>query len=154
MCIKLFQKTKLPHPEEPKGKPVTDIEPVRMKWLIDWCVPHDYWNYWMGIDIYLTANVSFANCSDTLICVNPEWANPGVLAHECSHRSYSFLDSAEKVSFGYELINQKVNSPMVRQLFAGNGYGLTSPVEAHAEIYRYLGERMPADLKRYYPKMF
>jgi len=39
-------------------------------------------------------------------------------------------------------------------LYAKNPYGLTNDIEGHAEVYRYIGEKMPEQLKRYYPMLF
>lgn len=159
MCkaiLNLFKKeSKLPHPEEARlTKPIEDVEVTRHAWFVKYQVPMAYWSYWQNIQITITPDVSFADCSSEEIRVNPYWANPGVLAHEAAHRSYSFLSDDEKAAFAVEHDRQKANSPMVRLLYSINQYGLTSQIEGHAECYRYLAEKMPEDLKIFYPKLF
>lgn len=157
MCkalLNLFKKNKLPHPEESRlTTPVTDITAVREKWMKVYRVPVAYLEYWRGVKITLDDSVPFAWCSSEEIRINPYWANPGVLAHEAAHRSYSFLNKDEKSAFAVEHERQKVNSPMVRLLYSINQYGLSSPIEGHGECYRYLCTDMPKSLQLYYPKL-
>jgi hypothetical protein len=48
-----------------------------------------------------------------------------------------------------------INSdPLIVFLYSRNTYGLSSVVEGHAEVYRYIGDKMPEKLKPYYPKLF
>jgi hypothetical protein len=48
----------------------------------------------------------------------------------------------------------KSTDPLIKQLYSINTYGLGSDVEGHAEVYRYIGQQMPAQLKPFYPMLF
>ena len=159
MCLtfltKLFNQPRLPYPEEPKGSSlITDIGPVIEAWLKNYRVPVDYWSYWKGVKIILTTEVEYADCCSEQIRVNPYWANPGVLAHEAAHRSYSFLTEAQKQDFAEAHDQLKKTSDKIILLYSINPYGLKNQVEGHAEVYRYWGDKMPEELKVYYPKLF
>ena len=85
--------------------------------------------------------------------VRPEWANPGVIAHEMAHISYSFLTITDVAQFALTYLPLLADA-LVKLLESQNQYMKTSTVELHAEVYRYLGERMPQSLKTFYPKLF
>jgi len=85
--------------------------------------------------------------------IRPEWANPGVIAHELAHESYSLLNAGQKAGFGVELNRLENTNNMVRLLYSRIPYAKANVIEAHAEIYRYMGEWMPETLKKYYPKL-
>jgi hypothetical protein len=42
----------------------------------------------------------------------------------------------------------------MKHLFKTQAYASQNDIEAHAEIYRYLGQFMPEVLKGFYPKLF
>jgi len=158
MCF--FKKYTLTHPEESKNSvPVTDINAVLNTWLSNYSVPGEYWGFWKNrIDITLDESIDVA-CSwesDGIrhIKVNPYWLNPGVIAHEQAHNSYALLTEAEKTEFSTVYTPLKTSDPLIKYLFKVQPYGLTNDIEGHAEIYRYLGESMPAALIDYYPKLF
>ena len=46
------------------------------------------------------------------------------------------------------------NTTSNKLLFSRNTYGLTNDIEGHAEVYRYIGQQMPEQLKQYYPRLF
>ena len=48
----------------------------------------------------------------------------------------------------------KNSDPLIRLLYSKNAYGLTNDIEGHAEVYRYIGQWMPAQMKPYYPMLF
>jgi hypothetical protein len=64
------------------------------------------------------------------------------------------LTPAMKANFSAVYTTLKNTDPLIRLLYSQNTYGLTNDVEGHAELYRYLGEKMPEQLKQFYPKMF
>lgn len=158
MCWR--KKQILPHPEEPMNPSATlentDIKWVVKQWLYDWGVPVVYYPFWQGIDIKLDPTLSnpAATFSETKrMYVNPKWANPGVIAHECGHISYSLLTEGAKFAFetSYTLLD---TDPLLRVLHSQNSYMNTNIVETHAECYRFLGQQLPGNLKRYYPQLF
>jgi len=83
-----------------------------------------------------------------------KWFNVGVIAHEQAHNSYALLSGFDKLMFALIYNCLRPFNSLIKQLYSQNQYGLTSNIEGHAELYRYLGEQMPSILMRYYPKLF
>ena len=168
MCwlSKLLRVNKLtiPYPEEKpdytKTLENTDIASVLTEWLIKYRVLPQFWDYWRteGVWISLTNEISYAAGVYELdgkryMNIRPEWLNPGVIAHEQAHNSFSLLSDNQKLEFGFAYTLVKNTDPLIKLLYKTNAYGLTSDVEGHAEIYRYLADKMPEVLKQYYPKL-
>lgn len=165
----------LPHPEEPMNPAATlantNVNSVITRWFQDWGVPAQHWNYWRTViafhvhDNYPASLITMGISQDTPaatweaggqrhLAIKPQWLNPGVIAHEQAHNSYALLTPAQKAAFSaaYKpLIN---TDPYIRLLYTINRYGLTTEIEGHAEVYRYIGDRMPAQLKQFYPRLF
>jgi hypothetical protein len=152
----------IPHPEEPpdysRTLANTSAEGLLTAWFDGWKVPPQYQDWWrneMKITISLQYPSPAATSSETRqMWVRPEWANPGVIAHELAHVSYSLLTETMKTEFSAVYTPLKNTDPLITLLYSQNTYGLTNDIEGHAEVYRYLGEQMPEQLKRYYPKLF
>jgi hypothetical protein len=165
----------LPHPEEPMNSAATlantDATVVIAKWLQDWAVPAPYWEYWKTAidiqvyDVYPPAITAMGIRQDTPagtweaggkrhMAIKPPWLNPGVIAHEQAHNSYAILPGSQKTAFAAAYVALKNTDPLIRLLYSINKYGLTNDIEGHAEVYRYIGQHMPADLKQYYPALF
>lgn len=167
MCFsKLFKpKTEtelaMPHPEEPMLYDV-DLDnknaiPIVLNWLQEWQVPQEHHYFWLvDCDIALdsTVNVAYSASEIMKIRIHPQYANPGVLAHEAAHVSYSLLTDDEKASFSAIYNEERLSNKYIKLLYSINDYGLTNDIEGHAEVYRYLGEQMPDVLKIYYSKLF
>lgn len=120
----------------------------------DWCdtveiilVP----NLHCMVDNILLKVPAFSESENKRICIDPVWANPGVLAHEMAHVSYALLTDVGKTDFKTDYLT--CDHPLLKLLDDTNDYMNTNIVEAHAEIYRYLGTFMPEELKQYYPKL-
>ena len=152
----------IPHPEEPpdysKTMDNTTTGGLLTAWFNGWKVPAQHQAWWrteMNIMISLQYPSPAATISETRqMWIRPEWANPGVIAHELAHVSYSLLTAALKTDFSAVYTPLKDTDPLIKLLYSQNTYGLTNDIEGHAEVYRYLGEKMPEQLKMYYPKMF
>lgn len=151
----------LPHEPEPRVESRTiagvNINDVRESWFAGWNVPEEFRPYWRQFNIIVSLqygpDVPAATSAETdTMWIRPEWANPGVIAHELAHESYSLLSDGEKAAFSAELENLKNDSRLVL-LYSRIPYAKANVIEAHAEIYRYLGQQMPETLKKYYPKM-
>jgi hypothetical protein len=164
----------LPHPEEPMNPSATlantDSITILTRWLSDWAVPSQKWDYWktaidiqvydvypasvteMGISQDIPAATWFAD-GNRHLAIKTQWLNPGVIAHEQAHNSYWLLaeESKQQSAKAYKALKQ--TDTMMRFLFSKQ-VTTTDDVEAHAEIYRYLGQYMPAQLKIYYPSLF
>jgi hypothetical protein len=165
----------LPHPEEPMNPSATlantNVESVMTKWLRDWAVPAQYWDYWEKAidlkvyDIYPPSLTAMGIKQDTpagtweaggkrFLAVKPSWLNPGVIAHEQAHNSYALLTPSQKTAFAALYNTLKNSDPLIKLLYSKNTYGLTTDIEGHAEVYRFIGQHMPQQLKQYYPKLF
>lgn len=152
----------IPHPEEPpdysRTVENTTVEGLLAAWFDGWKVPQQYQTWWrneMSIAISVEYPSGAATISETRqMWIRPEWANPGVLAHELAHVSYSLLTEEAKADFSAVYTPLKDTDPLIKLLYSQNTYGLTNDIEGHAEVYRYLGEQMPEQLKHYYPNMF
>jgi hypothetical protein len=164
MCFKKNkQKLVLPHPEEKENPDQTldnvDVDKVLSKWMIDWEVPARNCYYWDGmVEVHLDPSLNFPAGAYEYqgkrhIVAKPSWFNPGVVAHEQAHNIYALLTEGEKVAWVTEFNIAKGNK-LVKYMFSLHGYGKDNPVEGHADIYRYLGQSMPEQLKYFYPRLF
>jgi len=163
----------IPHPEEPPDYEATaDIDhlPVISDWLLYWQVPAEYWLYWQSaIDVqvyetYPDYMIAWGVSPDAPafaweqngkrhIAIKPAFLNKGVIAHEQAHNSYALLTEEQKSEFSTAYTPLKTTDPFIKYLYSINPYGLTSDIEAHAEIYRYLQGEIPVELLKYYPKL-
>jgi hypothetical protein len=174
LIIGLFKRPTLTHPEEPQDKTRTvnntDVNAILEKWLKGWSVPVEYWDYWktkikinlydswaleclaLGIKIDTPAYAVEINGGRQLNSL-ATWFNPGVIAHEQAHNSYALLTDDQKGLF-WETYQGLSGNPLIKLL---NQEQLVTwgdiVVETHAEIYRYLGQGMPEQLKHFYPKL-
>lgn len=164
--------TAIPHPEEPMNPSATiantNAVSVVTRWLQDWGVPSRHWDHWknaIDLQVYEVYPPSLGLPQETPagaweadgkrhLAIKPQWLNPGVIAHEQAHNSYALLAPQQKAAFAAAYSPLKNTDPMIRILYSKNSYGLTSDVEGHAEVYRYIGQQMPEQLKQYYPKLF
>lgn len=151
----------LPHPEEKPDYNQTinniKIDGVFAVWYESYAVPAEHRDYWRHqIVITIDDTLNYPACAwgirnKRYLSVRPEWCNAGVIAHEQAHNSYDLLSFDQIINFKNDY------TPLIKSdlklLFSKHPYGLTSYVEAHAEIYRYLGQAMPESLKKYYPKL-
>jgi hypothetical protein len=165
----------IPHPEEPMNPSATlsniSVPTVFDQWIAGWAVPSKYWEHWKKAvdiqvyDVYPDYIIALGINQDTPaatweaggkrhLAVKPGWLNPGVIAHEQAHNSYTYLDSGQKSAFSALYASLKNTEPLIKALYSINKYGLTSDVEGHAEVYRYIGQFMPPQLKAYYPMLF
>jgi hypothetical protein len=163
------------HPEEPRDDSQTvantDIDAIMTRWLTDWKVPAEHWDHWrhaiviklydawppqMLTGLQLKPDIPAATWEDNgqrHLASLAKWFNPGVIAHEQAHNSYALMSWTEKCGFCIVYMILKNTHPLIKYLYSINPYGLTSNIEGHAEMYRYLGETMPSALKGYYPKL-
>jgi hypothetical protein len=165
----------IPHPEEPMDPSATlanaNVMATINKWLSGWGVPAEHWDYWktaIDIQVYdvypasLTAmginqgipSATWEADGKRHLAIKPQWLNPGVIAHEQAHNSYALLSDSQKAEFSAVYTSLKSTDPLIRLLYSINTYGLSSDIEGHAEVYRYIGRQMPPQLLTYYPKLF
>ena len=175
MCwlTELFKKTEfpliktppltIPHPEEPANPAITmanfNLDGVFDRWFQGWNVPvmeRDYWR--TAISVEVTEAIPYPaqtweQDGKRHLDVRPEWLNPGVIAHEQAHNSYTLLSQEQKEGFARKHTALKTSDPLIKLLYSTNTYGLTNDIEGHAECYRFLGLSLPEALKPYYPKL-
>lgn len=166
-------KLAIPYPEEPinPGQTIANLDKdgIFENWLVDYSVPAQHWDFWknqiklavydewpaeclaVGIKTDTPAYTINYGTERHFNCL-AHWFNPGVIAHEQAHNSYDLLTSDKRMEFIRALINEK-NNPWIA-LLQKAGKLNSGIVESHAEIYRYLGMKLPDNLKEYYPKLF
>jgi len=153
----------IPYPEEPFDPFQTlqnmNIGVVLDRWMVNYKVPAEHRDFWRTkIDIKVIESLSVPAQTYDLngvrhLEVKPGWLNAGVIAHEQSHNSYSLLTDWQKAMFSAQYGQLKTTDPLILLLYSRNTYGLSSDIEGHAELYRYLNEKMPLVLRKYYPKL-
>ena len=161
MCFKKWQP---PHPEEKFNLKATEdntsADDAIFRWYHDYNVPYRFREFWTeNIRIYLDDTFVGAGTWEDENGLrhniyHPGYLNSGCIAHERSHDSHDLLTEEEKLEFHYAYHAIKDTNKTILKLWKYNTYGTTSDIEAHAEIYRYLGEEMPEVLKQFYPKLF
>jgi hypothetical protein len=136
-----------------------NLDTVFNKWMRDYNVPEQYRDFWRNsIVIEVTDSVDVASSWDDNgirhLAVNPKFLNPGVIAHEQAHNSYALLTDEQKEEFSVTYTPLKTTDPLIVYLYSINNYGLQNNVEGHAEVFRFIDEMMPEELKKYYPRLF
>jgi hypothetical protein len=154
----------IPHPEEApdysKTIESTDLDSALNEWEVNYSVPEMHREYWKTkISMQLNADLPYPSATYEkggvrYLTIRPAWVNTGVIAHEQAHNSYALLSEEQKTKFSAIYTPLKTTDPLIVLLYSINSYGLTSDIEGYAEVYRYLGEKMPEELKEYYPRLF
>lgn len=146
----------IPHPEEPFNPNATtenvNVGDVVRAWLTDWKVP--CWDFWLSVDVKLSdkPRVAYTYSHSRKMRVRPGWANPGVFAHEHAHISYALLADTSDFKEAFE--RAILDDELLKCLYSQRWYIRTNLIEGHADTYRFLGEKMPENLKQFYPKLF
>lgn len=173
----------IPHPEELVNPSQTmtniDVTAIIQQWLTIWEVPMEYHAFWFNkvtielvpdlqVMIYDTKTHSWTlkevpaatydgGNGTRLIQVRPEWLNKGIIAHEQAHNAYELLAQKQKDDWPITFITYKTNNNLIKYLFSiyplSRWDAAVEYTEGHADLYRYLGNQMPSDLKKYYPKL-
>lgn len=149
-------KLTIPHPEE---APRT-LGNVINQWLSDWGVPDQPDDYWrLVVRVVLDSTITApAWTVDKVISVRPEWLNPGVLAHEFAHVSWSLLTDQQRNDFSAAYTRLVTDDKLLAFVYSQTAYmkatwGQNNNIEGHAENWRYLGQSMPRELKQFYPRL-
>ncbi|MFA5572421.1 MAG: hypothetical protein WDA42_04880 [Candidatus Bathyarchaeia archaeon] len=176
MCFK--KKYQIPFPEEPVDETVKleDIDTVKVirQWYIQYEIQGD-WDFWNGIrelaeeahevDIDVEQDLpvwngyqhvlvpAYSISESKLVRFDVNWFNPGTIMHEFCHISYSILKPIQKLAWD-DWYYQNRNKGVLKYLFSQHPYGLTNPIEGHAEIGRYLGQYMPEEARKFYPEIY
>ena len=155
----------LPHPEEKPDSSQTMTTPglvdaMFQKWYDSYNVPiasRDYFRNKVIVQLDDTLTFPAGTWTDAdgirHLKIKPEWCNAGVLAHEQAHNSYALLTDEQKAEFSVAYNAVKGTDPYIKLLYSINTYGLSSDVEAHAELGRYLWGKLPESLLKYYPRL-
>jgi len=151
----------IPHPEEeiiPLATiEATDINQVFNDWLEDWQVNPMAFPFWLTVNIEVSNKYLFpaGTMAETKqMWIRPEWANPGVIAHEMAHISYSLLSQEDKSKFPVAFLEALETDDLLQLVYSTKPYMRFDDIETHADCYRYLGQQMPKSLKRFYPYLF
>jgi len=153
--------TELPYPEEPFDPAQTagNVDPVQVMFdfLENYQVPDEYRAWWLNsvtLDIVEGLNAPELTVAELRsIQERPGHANSGVTAHAAGHIVWPFLTPDEQNAFPGVVAALRNTYPRLDLVFTAHPYAGTSRVEAHAEIFRYLGPEMPTELRKYYPKL-
>lgn len=155
----------LPHPQEGRNDSATIETTDMFKVLTDFYTKYSistdnqpFWNqvkFKVEYPLIINGNECPAGTDSQTktMWIEPQWASAGVLAHELAHISYYQLSPDAQAKFAVLHDGFKNTDILVKLLYSMNGYGLTSEVEGHAEIFRYLGLAMPQELKTFYPRL-
>jgi hypothetical protein len=147
----------LPYPEEaPDASLSRTADQLLQLFFNKYSIPNAHWDFWRTVIIVIKKDLPYpaGMSSETkTLYLKPEFANPGIVAHEFAHLSYSLLDPGQKGYFPQTYLEVIQKDEMLRALYFQKPYMQTAIVEAHAEIFRYLGPQMPEALKKYYPKL-
>jgi hypothetical protein len=150
----------LPYPEEQPDNTknttnttIKDAKQVFSEWLAVYSVPSDKTSWWQEVEIILDdTKVAATDSKNKRMWISPAWLNHGVIAHEMAHISYWQLKAKKKRMF--EQAYLATNEPLVLQVKQERTSNEASIIEAHAEIYRFLGKYMPASFHEFYPFLF
>ncbi len=146
----------IPHPEE---TPRTHGN-VLNQWLADWEVPgqpDDFWHVVVTVKVDDTIPVP-AWTLDKVVSVRHDWLVPGVLAHEMAHVSWSLLSDQQRKDFNAAYIRLVTDDKLLNFVYSQKAYmkatwGQNNNLEGHADTFRYCGNLMPQELKRFYPRL-
>lgn len=146
----------IPHPQEPQMPAgyVPDLPAVIESFIKQWHVSE---RDWIGVIDYriddTMPDIAHAHSDRREVNFQSRWCTEGVMAHETAHIQWFDLTEAQRQEF-ISLYKPLFDSdPYMKLLKFYNTYWMTSDCEAHAEIYRYLGGKMPQALWRYYPHL-
>ena len=115
---------------------------------------------WITTNVNIIINPNYNGASEScydVITVNPGYARPGVLAHEVCHSIYSRLTTEQKERFK-ELLSAIVPANRIMELairdYNDAQYWTSVPAwEAHAQLFRFFGRKMPTALYEFYPHL-
>jgi hypothetical protein len=159
---------RIPHPEEKRNAGATSdnivFPAIFAMWLEDWDVPPQYRGFWNSLPIRLVLNLTYMGIPYPALTwpdrteIDPTWCNPGVIAHESAHVSWSLLVDDMKEAFSEAYRVTVTNDKLLHKLFTEkphmqDEFGKDNNIEGHADCYRYLGQKMPLILRPYYPKL-
>ena len=147
----------LPYPEEPPDFNLSYTrEQLLQKFFVKYFISEAHWDFWKTVTIVIDKTITYpaGMVSETkTLLIRPEYTNPGVLAHEFSHLSYAQLNETQKAYFPQDYVTTMQKDGLLRLLYSQKPEMNKSIIETHAEIFRYLGIKMPEALKKYYPRL-
>lgn len=173
--LNLFKKesNERPYPEEAKDpsktKDMVNVEALLVQWFDERSVPSNAWDYWDSVRLgvydkwedFPRQPCQFNGMDIPAFCEYwiPEvsmlasWANVGVLSHELAHVVwFNLLTDKQRADFETDFNKVYATNKMLHIIFGDVlPRGIT---EAYPDVYRYMGEKMPRSLLKYYPKLF
>lgn len=115
---------------------------------------------WWDSNVQLRIDPAYKGAADSsldVVVVNPTFARPCLLAHEFCHSIYSKLTPIQQERFKALLPGIVTSDHLIELAIKdySNAISWTSvnTWEAHAQIYRFFGRKMPAILYEFYPHL-
>lgn len=148
----------------------TCVADVVDQWMIKHEVPQENWELWRtAIDIQVYDQYpdslmawgisqdwpSFTWESDGKrhMAIKSAWLNVGVIAHEQAHNAWALLTETQQSQFAQIYESLKDTDPYIKLLRSVKEATMYNIVEIYAELYRYLGRKMPIELQRFYLRL-
>ncbi len=147
----------VPYPRETPTSPrYTNPNDLMNVWISRWFVSDpSFWRNTENVKLYIDYAWPWpAATSGNVIHIQPEYADPGVLAHEICHVAWPLLSQVEQQDFSDLYPTIASQDKLVALVTYGGPWGASiSVADAQAEIYRFLGVYMPNELKKFYPHL-
>lgn len=154
----------MPHPEEPADMMATmntvSIQGTLTAWMNGWQVPASAIRFWQAVHITVAEHLdydqypAYSYAELRQLYFHPPFFNKGTLAHENAHVVYALLSIETKAAFEAEYRRLVVSDKLVAYLYQVKALAMYDLKEIYAEVYRYLGQYMPEQLKGFYPHLF
>jgi hypothetical protein len=159
----------IPYPEEPpdpaRTMDNTDPHLAETLWRTERKVPASFTTYPIIMtDTYAPYGLVGWDSAPALtwnnkILYRPPFSNGGVPSHEVCHPVWAILTPQQQVDFETTYDSLINTDPLMILLYNykiknADPNWIGNPWEKHAEIYRYLGDKMPSGLKVFYPGLF
>jgi len=148
---------RLPYLEEKPDYTMTlnscNVEDLRTRFYYERNVKD--WDFWDTVEIIPSVEMHYPAWTITevkKIWIRPEWFNVGVLSHEIAHISHNEMNDIDMANFVIDLEKFK-NNKYIKTLYKQIPYTSTNYIEGHANLYRFICDKLPNELKKYYPHL-
>jgi len=115
---------------------------------------------WWDANVQIRVDPNYQGASSSshdIVVINPAFTRPCILAHEFCHSIYSKLTPEQQKRFRTLLPSIVASSRLIELAIKDYGnsssWTIVNIVEAHAQVYRFFGHKMPAILYEFYPHL-
>jgi len=152
---RLYHRYVIPHPEQKPDYvgPIITVDELITDCYEEYDIPTMFMANNVDVEIHPFNGAGLTWMSLMKILISPPYANAGVLGHEYAHIEYGLLPSNLKEKFNTTITPLIRRNIRIKTMLEQYDYGFTNRIELHAEIFRYLGDEMPAELYRFYPNL-